>query len=432
MATTRTPSHHSRLLNRWSGGAALTALALAAGPGVSADFDREPINYGSAADDNPVARLGAGVAAGKVKLDRDPKTGHLKSLLAALHIPGSSQVMVFSKTSFQRGRIAPKTPRAVYFNDDVYVGFCRKGDVLEVSAADPGLGTAFYTVDQSPKGPKVSRQHEHCTLCHASSLNGGVPGHIVRSTPTDEAGNPRLSAVSYREDYTTPLKNRWGGWYVTGTHGRQAHLGNVAGPGPAGLNVTDLGGRFDTAAYLTPHSDLVALMVLDHQAAVHNQIARAALQTRVALFDDVRRGRGKPGEPSEAARDVIRSVGDDLVKALLFSGEAKLAGPVKGTSPFAGEFAEWGPFDDRGRSLREFDLSTRLFKYPCSYLVYSDSFARLPAEVKEYVLRRLYEVLTGTETGADFAHLAAGDRRAVRDILRAAVPGLPAYWRVAN
>jgi hypothetical protein len=351
-------------------------------------------------------------------------------------------MLVFSKTSLQRHRIAPHTPRAVYFNDDVYVGFCQNGDVLEVSAADPQLGAVFYTLDQRRTDrPHLTRHGDTCLICHGSSQTHGVPGHLVRSVYADAQGLPILASGTYRTDHTSPLRQRWGGWYVTGTHGGQAHLGNlvvrqrrVVEPvdNAAGLNVTDLSDRIETKAYPTPHSDIVALMVLAHQAEGHNLITQANFQTRQALHQEeaLNRDLGQPaGHRWDSTARRIKAAGEPLVQYLLFSGEAELTGKLRGTSGFAEEFAGRGPRDERGRSLRDFDLERRLFKYPCSYLIYSASFDALPAPVKEYVLRRLWDVLGGRDTGKEFAHLSPADRRAIREILLATKKDLPDYWR---
>src|SRR5262249_2694576 len=139
-----------------------------------------------------------------------------------------SQVLVFSKTSFQRERIAPKTPRAVYFNDEVVVGYCRRGQVMEIAVSDEVIGTAFYTFGQTEEvKPVPDRQTESCLVCHNTTANQGFPGHLVRSVYADRQGNPLLANGSFRTDHTSPLAERWGGWYVTGTSGRQKHLGNM-------------------------------------------------------------------------------------------------------------------------------------------------------------------------------------------------------------
>jgi hypothetical protein len=406
------------------------------------DVEREPINYGTAKTNNAVSRLEQRIASGRAKFTYDDKVGYLRSLLHELNVPVSSQTLVFSKTSLQRERIKPATPRAVYFSDDMYIGYCQNGTVLEVTAIDPQLGSVFYSLDQE-KGekPRFTRQSDTCLICHGGSTNQGIPGQLVRSVYADADGYPILASGSYRIDQASPLANRWGGWYVSGTAGKQAHLGNLVVRGrrrpedvdnTPNLNCTDLNKYFKTERYLSPHSDIVALMVLEHQAEMHNLITRANFQTRIALYDEteLNKALGRPADyRSESTTSRIKSAGEPLVKYLLFSGETKLTDPVKGTSAFAEEFAKRGPRTRDGRSLRDFDLRTRLFKYPCSYLIYSESFDALPAAVKDYVLRRVYDVLTGKETGEDFAHLSAADRKAILEILRETKPNLPKYWQ---
>jgi hypothetical protein len=394
------------------------------------EFEQEPIRYSQSQPDNRVSRLIERMKTGETKLTHEEHFGYLRSLLAELEVPSESQMLVFSKTSFQRNRIGPRTPRALYFNDDVYVGYCQDGDVLEISADDPQLGTVFYTVDQDPLlRPKFRRQTDNCLICHGSSQTKEVPGHVVRSVFSDAAGLPILSSGTYRVDQTTPLAKRWGGWYVTGTHGDQKHLGNLIVRGrlerdevdnSAGLNQTCLDSRFDTSKYLTPHSDIVALMVLEHQTDAHNYIARANFLTRQATHyqQSLNRELKEPDDRVwDSTRSRIKAAGEPLVEYLLFSGEAALTAPIRGTSGFAEQFAQRGPRDRQGRSLRDFDLETRLFKYPCSYLVYSPSFAALPREAKDYVLGRMHEVLSGQDQSAKFAHLSAAHRTAIREIL---------------
>jgi hypothetical protein len=362
-------------------------------------------------------------------------------VLAELKIPISSQTLVFSKTSLQRERIKPGAPRALYFNDDMYVGFCQNGPLVEVTAIDPQLGSVFYSLDQE-KGekPRFTRQADTCLICHSGSTNQGIPGPLLRSVYTDADGYPVLASGSYRTDQASPLSQRWGGWYVSGTAGKQTHMGNLIVRGRRrpedvdnrpNLNCTDLGKYFKTDRYLSPHSDIVALMVLEHQTEMHNLIARANFQTRMALYEEaeLNKALGRPADyRSESTTSRIKSAGEPLVKYLLFSGETKLTDAVKGTSGFAEEFAKRGPRTKDGRSLRDFDLRSRLFKYPCSYLVYSASFDALPGAVKDYVLRRVYDVLTGKDNGDDFAHLSAADRKAILEILRETKPDLPKYW----
>jgi hypothetical protein len=403
------------------------STALAAGAAQLPNAAEHPaIAYSTSAPTDPVAQLQKRVDAGEVSLAYDEARGWLPAVLRALDIPTSSQTLVFSKTSLQLDRIAPWSPRALYFNDDVYVGWVQGGPIMELAAVDPKLGTVFYTISQDPSGPpRFEREGQTCLVCHdSSSVTGGVPGLIVRSVMPDRYGygiTPIGRSVTTDQ---TPIDERWGGWYVTGTHGGQQHMGNVIVPAlaheignvksylaktpppPAG-NVTSLEDRFDTTAYLTEHSDLVALMVLSHQAYVHNLITVANYAARRGADD-------------------VAGAAEPLVRALFFARAAEWNGAMAGTSAFAQEFAARGPRDRKGRSLRDLDLQRRLFRYPLSYLIYSESFDALPAPARDYVYRRMREVLTGADPGKDFAHLTAADRQAILEIVRDTKPAFAA------
>jgi hypothetical protein len=422
------------------------AVALATSDAVAADdFELAPILYSASTPDNPVSRLQARLDAGESTLNWDDSVGWLSSVLAALEVPTSSQTLVFSKTSLQQTRISPRNPRALYFNDDVYVGYVRAGEVVEVSVADPALGTVFYSLEQVPgERPRFERRTEDCLLCHGGSQTRGVPGHIVRSVYPSPSGQPIFSAGSHRVDDSTPLADRWGGWYVTGRHGKQRHLGNItydarpataADADPSGLNVTDLGERFGTKGYLTGQSDLVALSVFAHQAAAHNALTRASFDVRAALHREAALNRDLDQAPDyrwPSTNTVLDGAAKTLVECFLFCDEAPLAGPIEGTTTFAKEFAARGPTDAEGRSLRHFDLERRLFCHPCSFLVYSESFDALPAELRDRFWTRIGEVLTAADPGPRFHHLSADDRKAIRAILVATKPDAAARWAPAD
>jgi hypothetical protein len=271
-------------------------------------------------------------------------------------------------------------------------------------------------------------------------MTRGVPGHLVRSVYVNSVGLPVLSKGTFRIDHTSPIAKRWGGWYVTGTHGQQQHLGNLIVPNSerdddidnsAGQNVTELRKRFDTSAYLSPDSDLIALMVLEHQTEAHNLLTRASFQTREALYSETKLNK-ELGEPADhrwqSTTTRIKSACEALVKYMLFCDEAQLTCRMRGTTSFTQEFTQRGPRDSQGRSLRDLDLERRLFKYPCSYLIYSKSFDALPDEAKSLVLQRLWDVLSGSDRSKEYSHLSADDRKAIREILRETKQGLPDYW----
>jgi hypothetical protein len=402
-------------------------------------FDDEPINYTQSEATDLVARLQKQLDRGHL-LQRNNENGYLQAVLRELNIPVSSQTLVFSKTSLQTSRISPLSPRAIYFNDDVYVGWIPSSMVLEISAADPQLGATFYTLNQDRFATqKFVRQNFECLSCHSSGLTGGVPGHTVRSVFTTRDGQPFFSAGSYVTTDESPMSERYGGWYVTGTNGEQHHLGNLLLKNEAealtvdrsaGANITTLHRFFDPSAYLSPHSDLVALTVLQHQTHLHNVITKANHETRKALLYEKlinkELGRGANFR-SEGTTSRIRSVAEPLVRGLLFSGEAPLTGPISGTSTFVKEFEARGPFSAEKRSLRQFDLKKRLFRNPCSYLIYSESFAGLPAEVKDYVYRRFSEILSGKDATKEFAHLNIVERQSILQILRDTKPDFSAW-----
>jgi hypothetical protein len=297
------------------------------------------------------------------------------------------------------------------------------GPIMEIAAVDPKLGAVFYTIAQQPGArPVITRETRACLQCHQSaSSTGGVPGLIMRSVVTDRHGYPVVSDRGTTTD-RTPLPERWGGWYVTGAIA-SPHMGNATTPAlstemgnvqsylaktklTTSGTVTDLTDRFDTAPYLSPGSDAVALLVLAHQTYVHNLITAAGYQARSAPDDQLR----------------LEGAAERLVQGMLFVREAPLGGAITSTSKFAVDFATTGARDSRGRSLRELDLGNRLFRYPLSYLIYSESFDALPAPVRQFVYRRLHDILEGRDESPRFAHLSPADRVAIREILEDTKP----------
>lgn len=404
-------------------------------------FADAPINYRSSALSDPVAKLEKRLERGELKLHYDPRHGYLKSVLDALHISVSSQALVFSKTSFQFPDINPAAPRALYYNDDVYAGQVHNGKFLEFVSFDPTQGAIFYVMDEhKDKHPRFERSEVDCIQCHVAASTKGIPGVMLRSVFTRPDGTAEAAARSFVTGQESPLSQRWGGWYVTAKNGSQGGMANVliSDPQhpeqlerPADANLTNLAGRFDTAAYLTGSSDIVALMVLAHQTQMHNWITLTNYRTRIALFADQKRNPAESlsdGTISDQARKQFEAAAEQLVRYLLFTNEVPLERPIEGTSEFARQFTARGPRDSQGRSLRDFDLHKRIFKYPCSYLIYSEAFDAIPAPAKEYVYRRLFEILSGRERGPEFATLSSQDRRAILEILAATKPGLPEQW----
>jgi hypothetical protein len=400
------------------------------------DFEKEPILYSNVSSNDAVSRLASRLESGEIQLKWEPSRGWLPSLLEHLEIPSSSQTLVFSKTSLQIRHIFPKTPRAIFFNDETYLGWVPDGDLIELSSVDDQLGAVFYTILQKEMAkPEIVRDHSNCLTCHGTSKTKYVPGYLVRSVYPSSNGQPHYSMGSTNTDHRTSFSERFGGWYVTGGHGTMRHRGNkIARRDPRDAfdweqyaNLTTLEGLFDTGRYLESTSDIVALMVLEHQAQMHNLITRATYETKQALhYQEVMNRVLERDENhiSDTTLRRIKSSGEQLLKHMLFSKEFELTSPVSSSSRFTAEFEGIGRRDRQGRSLRDFDLQKRLFKFPCSFLIYSSSYDRMPTQILDYVETRLVEVLSGQDDSEEFAHLSATDREAILGILRETKPRL--------
>ena len=399
----------------------------------SAQFDDSPfdlehpaIAYSTRRTTTVVDALNTRVQSGQVTLPYDDTTGHLKPILDALNIGVSSQIVVFSKTSLQSRLIQPRNPRVIYFNDSVVVAWVR-GGFIEIAAHDPAQGAVFYRVLRATAGPPAMFRDNSCLGCHNAFATLNVPGFLVKSVPSavDGSGLPWLG--NYLTDHRSAIAERWAGWFVTGRAGSSRHLGNAPVVDrniddvkieDANLNVGDLRSRFDTSGYLSPHSDIVALLVFNHQVRMMNLLTRIGWQARTLMHE---------GRSDAAIATALRDLAIETVDYMLFVDEAPLSG-VSGTSGFAESFSTRGPRDSKGRSLRDFDLKQRLFTHPCSYMIYSEAFEQLPAPAKRAIYTRLWDVLSGGERAPKYVRLSANDRDRVVEILRETKKDLPASF----
>jgi len=369
--------------------------------------DHPAIQYSTRPAHDPVAELNRKIQEGRARLKFDPANGYLRPLLDALGIPVESQMAVFSKTGFQANGIGPHNPRAVFFNDSVAVAWVRGAWTVELAAQDPEQGVIFYTLDQMFSDKPVFQRRNDCLTCHNSYNAAGVPGMLVRSVFTARDGRALYQLGNYYNDDSSPIEQRWGGWYVTGKSGGARHMGNILvdgssadAPAPEARELASLEGKIDTGGYLSQYSDIVALMVFEHQMRAMNLITRLGWESRYAAYEK------RPMAPGAAIA---------LADYLLFVEEAPLHGRIEGSSGFAEKFAAIGPADSKGRSLRQFDLERRLMWYRCSYMIYSAAFDALPAEARRAVYQRMREILSTRMTPAD--------RQAVSEILRQTKPG---------
>ena len=388
--------------------------------------DHPAIEYSATAVRDPVSVLNRRIQDGTAQLQFDATNGYLDAVLEALNVPVESQTLAFSQASLQGPQINMHNPRALYFNDSVAVGWVRGAPRLEVAAHDPRQGVIFYELRQERTSrPQFTRNDRECLTCHLAWETLAVPGLLVMSMyPLPDDKN--AYANGFFNDHRSPFRERWGGWYVTGSHAETVHMGNIAVmPVDKGRSLSNpirphasLEGLFDLTGYPTPYSDIVALMVLAHQTHMTNLLTRLGWEARVAQA---------PGAGPESTSRVESAV-TDLVDYMLFIDEVRLTSPIRGTAGFEDVFVARGRRDGRERSLREFDLQRRLMRYPCSYLIYSEAFDALSTMAKAAVYARMWRVLSGQEQRPRYARLSREDRQAVVEILRETKGDLPTYF----
>jgi hypothetical protein len=411
--------------------AAALAIAVLSGQNNSIFVSRDhaAIQYSTRPPHDPIVTLNEAIAKGSVSLTFDTlPRGYLASVLKALDIPASSQTLVFSENSLQRSHISQRTPRAIYFGDTVAVAWAKGAETIEATAFDPTQGVHFYSIPQTRQSkPQFVRRNADCLQCHLLPQTHGVPGVLTMSVlPLSD--NKNDYAQGWEADHRTPMEDRWGGWYVTGAQVPAQHLGNVpvlhvpksyvrADVAP---KLATVSGVFDTAAYLTPHSDVVALLVLNHQTRMTNLLTRLGWQSRIAAHDATKAAVLPPH---------VRETAHELVDYLLFVDEAPFPSAIRGASDFTKEFPAKGPRDSKGRSLRDLDLTRRLLRYPCSYMIYTEAFDALPAAAKALVYERMWAILSGNAKDPEYSKLSTADRRAIIEILRETKKGLPPYWQ---
>jgi len=400
-------------------------------------YEQSPMNYSASQPNDAITRLQARLVSGAVRLGgRDQEL--LSGLLGELQVPVESQVLVFSKTSLQRQRISPDHPRAIYFSDENYIGWV-PGGLIEVVSIDPKLGPTFYQLDPGEARKDARRSFKRdsdCLRCHGGTFVRDIPAVFVRSLHTDGNGEMLLQGGSTLVDFRTPFTNRWGGWYVTGKHGSELHRGNVfteekndelVAEFKRGANITDLDKFFDTDRYLTNSSDIVALLVLEHQTAMQNTITRAGMSCRRMLeYQQNLQRELKETSTNELAYESVRSVFAAAVREimddLLFYKEAVLPEGLQGSAAFQQAFQANARRTANGQSLKDFSLTGHLFQNRCSYLIYSDSFLALPPQLKRRVYSRLGEVLTAEQSEPRYAYLEGKERGRIARILQETHP----------
>ncbi len=386
-------------------------------------WDRAPISYSDTIASNKLTELSDALTSGKSKVPETGGLDRLRFVLKALDVPEESQVLVFSKTSLQNDLILPSNPRALYFSDSAYVGYV-PGGAIEAIVHDPILGPVYYFVGTDRKGGlQIERDTNRCMSCHATSRTENVPGLLIRSVFADESGHPLLHLGTTDVDDETPLADRWGGYYVTG-RSALPHLGNRTFTEDGGVNphtaeMDDLKGQLDVSRYLRPTSDIVALLVLEHQCRMHTLLNAASLNYRRSRhFSEIIDPAADPDKGS--AGGVADSWAEKITDCIFFKDEADLGDGVEGDSAFQNSLVARYPKTADGESLADFRLYGRIFKRRCSFMVYSEAFRNLPATLKSLVFAKMHKALAGDDERIDW--LAASERKRISAILDETLP----------
>jgi len=416
------PSRFASSLTKIANALVAVAAACAALSGQSADprsagLDSHPaIQYATRPATDRVNRLAQALAGGLTRLRPDAQTGYLKSLLAAVDVPLESQILVFSKTGAQRAITNPHNPRALFFDESVAVGYVPGAPLIELAAHDAQQGVIFYTLDQTVDAP-VPVRRTTCLTCHETRGTLDVPGMIARSHVVGEDGSPLAASGSVEVDHQTPHPDRWGGWFVTlegapPPYSQRGHEGNItfseSGSTSNEVFVNWMNSSPESRGYPSGSSDIVCLMVFDHQMHAINLLTRLNWESRIT-----------------SNRSAPKALVDELVDYLLFVGEMPPAVPLTPRAGFAAHLASKAPKDHRRRSLAQLDLDKHLFRFRCSFLIYSAAFDGLGADVKAAIYDRMQTILSGRDTNRKYESLSAADRIAVIEILRDTKPDFP-------
>ncbi len=392
------------------------------------EFRKVPHDYLNHVPKDRFAGVLKKIQEGALQLDTRDDKAFLRSLMAALDIPISSQILVFSASSLQSEIINPRNPRALYFNEDTYLGFVPGGKV-EVISMDPTHAAMFYIFDRLLPGgpvPTIARSQK-CFNCHAGSATRRVPGLIAESLLPMASG---ASLETYRRDeqgHQIPLDQRFGGWHLTGGHHlNPTHanlMGVTTGAGKFDKVPAEPGQMWDLDRHLLPTSDILPHLVHEHQLGFENRVFHAAYTVRQL------RG-GERGPLPTSAKAELEKLADELARYILFTDEAKLpSGGIEGDATFMSDFARNRRATHTGLALKDFDLKTRLFKHRASYMLYTESWQKLPTELMDRVYYKMAEGLREQNASAIGAHLPPSEKRAIRTILKETLPGLPAWWR---
>jgi hypothetical protein len=279
----------------------------------------------------------------------------------------------------------------------------------------------FYIFDipRNGKTPLPDRSNR-CMNCHAGADTGYVPGLVIKSVVPGPSGGSLTAFRIEQTGHGIPLDQRFGGYYLTGSPGFTNSWANLTGRlTPDGLikRPIEPGTLFNIDRYAARTSNLLPQLLHEHQAGFVNRVVEAIYRVRTSLY--VSNGSLTPSQKEELDQQARK-----IVRYVLFADEVSLpTGGIAGDNEYREEFLRNRRTTKEGISLKDFELKTRLFKYRCSYMVYSPLFEGMPGPLKERVEHFLKQALDSTNPNPDYQYLPQEEKSAIRSILKTTLKG---------
>lgn len=387
------------------------------------DLEAAPHHYSKRTPTDSFTALKADLESGRIPLDSSSEKAFVTTLLKSLEIPITSQLLVFSTTSLQLSLISPSNPRALYFNENIYVGYVPRGRI-EVISIDPELGAIFYifNIPRDTSPTRVERS-ERCMNCHAGEETQYVPALLIKSVVPGPTGGSLIGFRQNESGHAIPLYERFGGWYLTDKSLGTNHWANRIGRFASGEIVTSFvepGLSFSSERYPVPTSDLLPHLLHEHQVGFVNRAIFANYQLRSMLHLS-------GGKLTTAQSAFLDEQAVSLTRYLLFANEAPLPPAVDLNSAFKTDFLLNRRKAADGTSLKDLDLQTRLFKHRCSYMIYSAAFEGLVLPLKQRIYSELKKALNQEQPPPEYAYLSHPEKEIITSILRQTLPDLTRF-----
>ncbi|HEX2749278.1 MAG TPA: hypothetical protein VHM91_14820 [Verrucomicrobiales bacterium] len=389
-------------------------------------FEKAPHDYWKRPLSDPFTVWLGKVSKGEAQMPAGDEITVMRGLLKEFSVPVSSQMIVYSATSRQ-AIISPYRPRALYFTDELYIGYV-PGGRIEVASIDPQAGPVFHIFDfpRSERATVRADRSTRCMECHAGFDNHEIPKLVIDSVIVNRQGGALETWRTEKSGHDVPLSERFGGWHLTGAASLGVNHGNTLGQMNQGkLTVLDNppGRLFSLDRYPLPTSDILPQLMHDHQAGFINLLTEAIYKVRELTTPE--HGALTPADEKELDRHAA-----DITAYMLFQKEAKLPpSGITGDPGFIRDFRENRKAIAGDHSLKEFDLKTRLMRYRCTYMIYTNYWANLPALVKDRCWQRLKVLLGPDGTSGTAPWLPSVERAAIRKILGGTLEESPKEWK---